>query len=596
VAIARLSPIATPLRAALDVLAWAAAATLALYLRFDLDPPQSATDGLKRVVPLVAGSQLVLGWAIGLYRRRWLYGSYDEMAAVLLTAAVTTAGLFVLNQYYFTSRPIPQSVVLVGGIFGLVAMAAIRYVWRLLVERIRRPASPDAERVIVYGANEDGVRVVVSLLRDQASTLIPVAFLDDEPSRQRLSVMGVSVRGGRHDLAKVTQRTMAQVLLIADSKASPELVGELVDLAAPLGLVVKVLPSVESSVRRSGPADIRDLPEADLLGRHQVQTNVEAIAHYLRGRTVLVTGAGGSIGSELCRQISTFGPGRLVMLDRDESALHAVELSIQGRALLDDGLSVLCDIRDAPTLSALFRQIRPDVVFHAAALKHLPLLEQFPDEAYKTNVQGSLNVLRAAAAVGVSVFVNVSTDKAANPISVLGYSKRVAERLTSAVGIDSPEGRYLSVRFGNVLGSRGSVLTSFRDQIARGGPVTVTSRDVTRYFMTVQEAVQLVIQAGAIGRTGEVLVLDMGKPVRIYDVARRLIAQSGRRIDIEITGMRSGEKLHEELFGRDEVDARPFHPLISHTAVPPIDVESVAEQQPDAAAWMTAQSSPVAQR
>ena len=581
---------ATPLRAAFDVLGWVAAATLALYLRFDLDPPDTALSGLRKVVPLVAGSQLVLGYAVGLYRRRWLYGSYDELSALLMTAATTTAGLFLLNQYYFASRPIPQSVVLVGGVFGLVGMASIRYVWRLIVEKVRRPASPEAERMIVYGAGEDGLRVVVSLMRDNASKLIPVAFLDDSPSRQRLSVMGVAVRGTRHDLAKVAARAQAGVLLIADSKATPEVVGELVDLAAPLSLVVKVLPSVESTVRQSGPADIRDLTEADLLGRHQIHTNVEAIAHYLNGRCVLVTGAGGSIGSELCRQLSRFEPARLYMLDRDESALHAVELSIQGRALLDDGLAVLCDIRDETALTELFRTLQPDVVFHAAALKHLPLLEQFPEEAYKTNVVGTRNVLRASHVAGVSVFVNVSTDKAASPISVLGYSKRAAERLTSAHGLESTTGRYLSVRFGNVLGSRGSVLTSFKDQIARGGPVTVTHRDVTRFFMTVPEAVQLVIQAGAIGRTGEVLVLDMGKPVRIYDVARRLIAQSGRRIDIEITGLRHGEKLHEDLFGPTERDERPFHPLISHTAVPPLDLADVSTAPSDARTWMVATS------
>lgn len=587
-----MQPIATPLRAVLDVLGWVVAATLALYLRFEMEPPDSALDGLRKVVPLVAASQLVLGYSVGLYRRRWLYGSYDEMAALLMTAATTTAALFLLNQYYFSERPIPQSVVLVGGVFGLVGMASIRYLWRLTVEKIRRPASPEAERMVVYGAGEDGLRVVVSLMRDNASKLIPVAFLDDDPSRQRLSVMGVAVRGTRHDLARVAEKTNAEVLLIADSKATPEIVGELVDLAAPLSLVVKVLPSVENSVRRSGPADIRDLTEADLLGRHPVQTNVEAIAHYLAGRTVLVTGAGGSIGSELCRQLSRFSPARLLMLDRDESALHAVELSIHGRALLDDGSSVLCDIRDEPTLTALFRRLHPDVVFHAAALKHLPLLEQFPGEAYKTNVVGTLNVLRASEAVGVAVFVNISTDKAANPISVLGYSKRAAERLTSANGLDSQTGRYLSVRFGNVLGSRGSVLTAFRDQISRGGPVTVTHREVTRYFMTVQEAVQLVIQAGAIGRTGEVLVLDMGTPVRIYDVARRLIAQSGQRIDIEITGLRTGEKMHEDLFGGAERDERPFHPLISHTAVPPLDSSEVMAPHPDVNAWMIATGTP----
>jgi FlaA1/EpsC-like NDP-sugar epimerase len=230
-------------------------------------------------------------------------------------------------------------------------------------------------------------------------------------------------------------------------------------------------------------------------------------------------------------------------------------------------------------VGALFAARRPQVVFHAAALKHLPLLEQYPAEAYKSNVIGTLNVLEAAAAAGVEVFVNISTDKAANPTSVLGYSKRVAERLTAHMATASSAGTYLSVRFGNVLGSRGSVLGAFRDQIEKGGPVTVTDQDVTRFFMTIPEAVQLVIQAGAIGRSGEVLVLDMGEPVRIYDVARRLIALSKRPISIVFTGLRPGEKLHEELFGDDEIDDRPRHKLVSHATVPPLAPAVVEDAQ-----------------
>jgi FlaA1/EpsC-like NDP-sugar epimerase len=236
---------------------------------------------------------------------------------------------------------------------------------------------------------------------------------------------------------------------------------------------------------------------------------------------------------------------------------------------------VLCDIRDAASVHAIFAARQPQVVFHAAALKHLPMLEQYPAEAVKANAWGTRNVLQAAEKVGVERFVNISTDKAANPISVLGYSKRVAERLTSATS-RSADGPFLSVRFGNVLNSRGSVLTTFRDQIARGGPVTVTHPDVTRFFMTIPEAVQLVIQAGAIGRPGEVLVLDMGDPVRIMDVAKQMIDNSGKNIAIEISHLRPGEKIHEELFGDNEADERPFHPLISHAAVPPLahtDVE-----------------------
>ena len=264
------------------------------------------------------------------------------------------------------------------------------------------------------------------------------------------------------------------------------------------------------------------------------------------------------------------------MLDRDESALHAVQLAISGRALLDSDELILADIRDIEHLHRIFSDRRPDVVFHAAALKHLTLLERHPGEAVKSNVWGTLTVLEAAKAAGVQRFVNISTDKAADPTSVLGYSKRIAERLTAYVARETGE-RYISVRFGNVLGSRGSVLTAFASQVASGGPVTVTHPEVTRYFMTVQEAVQLVIQAGAVGGEGQVLILDMGAPVRIADVAERLAGQSQRKVEIVYTGLRPGEKLHEDLLGTGEADHRPHHPLISQAMVPPIDpVEALA--------------------
>jgi FlaA1/EpsC-like NDP-sugar epimerase len=266
------------------------------------------------------------------------------------------------------------------------------------------------------------------------------------------------------------------------------------------------------------------------------------------------------------------------MLDRDESALHAVELSIYGQGLLDSDRTVLVDIRDSAALHKVVEQCRPDVIFHAAALKHLPLLERFPTEALKSNVYGTLNVLDAAAAVGVSHFVNISTDKAANPASALGHSKRLAELLTSWYSREHSDARYLSVRFGNVLGSRGSVLHAFAAQIDAGGPVTVTDPEVTRYFMTIPEACQLVIQAGAIGRPGEALVLDMGAPVKILDVAKRMIAMSGQVVEVVITGLREGEKLHEDLFDTGETDTRPVHELISHVTVPPLDPSVIEDE------------------
>lgn len=321
--------------------------------------------------------------------------------------------------------------------------------------------------------------------------------------------------------------------------------------------------------------DLRDIDVTDLLGRDPVDTDVVACARFLQGKRVLVTGAGGSIGSELCRQLVGFEPAKVLMLDRDESALHSLQLSMTGRALLDTEDVILADIRDSDALQRIFQRHRPHVVFHAAALKHLPMLEQYPEEAWKTNVLGTANVLDAARAVGVEVFVNISTDKAANPSSVLGYSKRIAERLTAGVARETP-GKYVSVRFGNVLGSRGSVLPVFAEQIARGGPVTVTDPGVTRFFMMIPEACQLVIQATAVGGNGEALVLDMGQPVRILDVAQQMIEMSGRHdVAIDFTGLREGEKMHEELMGDWEGRRTTSHQLIDAVDVPPLSLDDV---------------------
>jgi FlaA1/EpsC-like NDP-sugar epimerase len=376
-------------------------------------------------------------------------------------------------------------------------------------------------------------------------------------------------------VVRVARETLADSLLIAVPSADSHVVLELSELAVEAGLRVRVLPSLrellDGQVR---VVDIREPTEHDLMGRHTIDTDLETAAAYLCGRRVLVTGAGGSIGSELCRQIARFGPAELIMVDRDESALHAVQLSLAGRALLNTPDLVLIDIRDRARVGELFCERRPDVVFHAAALKHLPLLESHPAEALKSNVWGTLAVLEAAEAAGVERFVNISTDKAANPCSVLGFSKRVAEGLTAGVD-ERARGTYLSVRFGNVLGSRGSVLTAFEHQLERGGPLTVTDPEVTRFFMTVEEAVQLVVHAGAIGEGGHALVLDMGEPVRIAEVAEQLANTQRPPCPIEYVGLRPGEKLHEELFGNGETAEPSAHPLISSVVVPAVDGDRV---------------------
>lgn len=321
---------------------------------------------------------------------------------------------------------------------------------------------------------------------------------------------------------------------------------------------------------------IEDLDIAALLGSRSTVDDLELAAEFLRERRVLVTGAGGSIGSELCRQIMRFEPAEVIMLDRDETALQHVQVSIFGHGLLDTRDVVLADIRDADAITAIMIDRRPDVVFHAAALKHLPMLEQYPHEAWKTNVLGTLNVLEAARAAGVPRFVNISTDKAANPTSVLGTTKRVAERLTAWMAEQTGDD-YVSVRFGNVLGSRGSMIPLFVELIRAGLPVTVTHPDATRFFMSIPEACHLVIQAGAIAEPGEALILDMGEPVRILDIAERLIAALERDTEIVFSGLRTGEKLHEELIGDGESERRPVHPKITHAVVPTLSPTALSD-------------------
>jgi FlaA1/EpsC-like NDP-sugar epimerase len=558
---------------AIDAGAWVVALPVAAYARFDFDVGPARETGIAWAIVLVIGLQGVIGLLLGLYRRQFSYGSLDEILALALTVAgVSLAGLGVAGV--FSGSMVPRSAPIIGGSLALLLMCAARFVARRLEDRSLRPAADRSEPVVVFGAGNAGHQIVRTMMRTPESHYRPVALLDDDPSKARLHVDGLRVEGTRDDIVRVAARHDAKSVLVAIPSATGDVLSELSEPLAAAGLNVLVLPPVDALFGTVTLSDVRPLTIADLLGRNPSEIDTAAIAGYVRDRRVLVTGAGGSIGSELCRQLHRYGPATLVMLDRDESGLHGTQLSIEGQALLDSSNVVLADIRDRDRVVEIFGQHRPEVVFHAAALKHQPLLERHPEEAWKTNVVGTHHVLEASAAVGVTRFVNISTDKAADPAGVLGFSKRVCERLTAAASADT--GRpYVSVRFGNVLGSRGSVLGTFEEQVAHGGPVTVTDPEATRFFMTVEEAVALTVEAGAIGEPGEVLVLDMGEPVRIVDIARSLAERADPPVDIVITGLRSGEKLHEVLLGAGEIDDRPIHPLVSHVGVPPLSMEAV---------------------
>ena len=567
-------------RMSADCLVWVIALYFASLMRLDFNIGRVDSFNLAILFVPAILLQAATGYWTGLYRGWWVNGSFEEVAALARSTAISSLALVAIDLGFPGARPAPMSAVIGAGIMAFVGMGGARYLARQVLEQQRRSMNRDRERAIIFGAGDGGERTIHAMLFDSDSPFVPVALLDDDPRKRNLTIRGVRVLGDRGDIAEIAAQFGAKAVVMAVPTGDGALVRELTKDARAAGLTVRVVPSVrELFGGEVHVGDLREPTEADLLGRHKVETDLQSVSDYIRGKTVLVTGAGGSIGSELCRQLSAFSPGRLVMVDRDESGLHGVQLSLEGRALLDSDSLILLDIRDRTRVARLFAEIKPDVVFHAAALKHLPLLQSHPSEALKSNVWGTLSVLDAAAGAGVSNFVNISTDKAANAASVLGYSKRIAEALTSSFGQRHP-GRYLSVRFGNVLGSRGSVLTAFRAQLDRGGPLTVTHPEVTRYFMTIEEAVQLVIQAGAIGGDGHALVLDMGEPVKIYDVARQMANARASDIAIEFTGLRPGEKLHEDLFCSDETPTRSAHELIRYVDVPPLDPDEVRHLDP----------------
>lgn len=564
----------------LDGLIWPLAVIAAVLLRFELEV-ELVRWPITIAVGVIAGiTHVLIGLLLGLYRGKFRYGTFEELRALIATTVIVAVAMTGFVTVLTPAYGVPRSATVIAAPISLILMFGVRYLTRASNERSMKP-SDDAEPALIVGAGHAGEMIVRTMVTDPNSLLRPVGLLDDDLGKKRLQLHGVPVLGRTDEIAHFAAQTGAESLVIAIASADAPLLRRLSDDAERAGLRVLVTPSVQDlPAGLVSASDLRSIDIEDLLGRHPVNTGVESIAGYVTGRRVLVTGAGGSIGSELCRQLQKFGPKELLMLDRDETALQETQIAISGHGLLNTNDTILADIREPDALQRVFEQHRPEVVFHAAALKHLPMLERYPEEAWKTNVLGTLNVVNAARSVGVERFVNISTDKAANPTSALGHSKRVAEKITAWAGEETGK-LYLSVRFGNVIGSRGSMLPTFQRLIESGGPLTVTHPDATRYFMTIPEACQLVVQAGGIGRSGEVLILDMGQPVRILDVARRMIAMSGKNIEIVFTGLREGEKLHEELVGDHEHLDRPFHSQISHTLV-----DSITPERLDLDVWL----------
>lgn len=561
-----------------DAMAWIFAVALFTIIRYDFNLTNAQWDWVLIYSAIAVVLQVGLGFLTQVYLGRSRLGSFAEITWMTLLVGIVGIPLgFIMAT---TIHQFPRGVGLVVPPLALMTMAAGRWVFRVLLSVRQRSISEDSVPVVVYGAGDLGHQVAHLVDIAPSPPYQIVGYVDDDPAKKFLRVRGYRLLGTGENVVDIARARGATAVILAISNAPATMYQRVSEECAQAGLDLIVVPTVQEMIGGQVTlASLREFNVADLLGRRPIETDLSSIADYVNGKCVLITGAGGSIGSELARQVHQLGPSKLVLLDRDESELHSVQLSLYGNGLLDSDDMVLCDIRDRQALQLVFDHHQPEVVFHAAALKHLPLLERYPDEGWKTNVLGTLNVLQCAHSAGVQRFVNISTDKAADASSVLGRTKRIAERLTAwyAEQQDFP---YLSVRFGNVLGSRGSVLHAFRVQIEQGGPVTVTHPDVTRFFMTIPEACELVLQAGAMGRPGEVLVLDMGQPVKIIDVAKRLIAESGEDIEIRFTGLRPGEKLHEVLFSGTEDGASSEHHLITQVSVPPMPPHDLPDESP----------------
>ena len=542
-----------------------AAWLLAYWLRFNLGyvPPEFFRDALVSL-PLVMVVLGIVYWRFGLYRGVWRFASLTDLIRIAKAVLVGTGILLLLFFVFDRMSFMPRSVPVLFVMFQLLLLAGPRLLYRWLKDR--HLYLGDGKRVLVVGAGRAGEMLARDMLRDPQRQYLPVAFVDDKLRRQGGDVHGIPIRGTVDQLPQVAEDLQIDLIMLAVPSASTSEMQRLVDLCEQSGRPFRTVPQLGNLM--SGQVTVNQLRPVsieDLLGRDPVTLDWASIRAGLADRVILITGAGGSIGSELCRQLKDCGPRRLILLDSSEFSLYRIEMELLDSAAPPVFARYLVDVTDTAAVDALFRREQPQIVFHAAAYKHVPLLEDQIRAAVRNNVMGTEVVALAAHTYGCERFVLISTDKAVNPMNVMGACKRVSEILCQDVGRASAC-RFISVRFGNVLGSTGSVVPRFQRQIERGGPVTVTHPQIERFFMTIPEACQLIMQAAVIGNGGETFVLDMGKPVKIRYLAEQMIRLSGqqpdREVRIEFTGLRPGEKLFEELFYETEELSATGHPKL----------------------------------
>jgi FlaA1/EpsC-like NDP-sugar epimerase len=548
---------------------------LAFILRFDGQIPARTFRMFVATIPWLLLARGLTFFVFRLDEGMWRYAGFWDLRRIVAAVPVSTVAFYLFVRYGYGTDDYPRSIFLIDSALLLILMASFRLSPRLLRE-FSRPRG--RRRLLVFGAGDTGERALRQLSHDRASVYEPVGFIDDDGGKVGQRIHGVPVLGRLRDLKAIVKHAKPDEIVVAISRLAPGVVRELVAAAEPFDLPISVFERKANG--NGGAAEIRSLSIDDLLARPPVGLDDRRVHDLVTGRRVLVTGAGGSIGSELSRQIAALRPASLVLFERYENGLHSVATSLQDHYEDSFVHAVVGDITDSPRLAAVFRQHRPEIVFHAAAHKHVPLREGSPSEAVKNNVVGTRLVAETAKRHGVDRFILISTDKAVNPTSVMGASKRIAEMQIRRMALRGAT-RFVTVRFGNVLGSNGSVVPRFQEQIRAGGPVTVTDPNVTRYFMLIPEAVQLVLHAAAVGEGGDTMILDMGEQIRVLDLARNLIRLSGHKPDEDIpivfTGMRPGEKMYEELAGEGEIVERgPIDKIqrILSQAPHPIDVEA----------------------
>ena len=529
--------------------------SVAFHLRFDGDVPPEYWTVFLKTLPMLLVIRGLAFVAFGIDGGLWRYAGVWDLCRILLAVFTSTVLFYIYVYGALASAVYPRSVVVIDALLLICLLGGLRFVWRVLPYITHAARTKGRRPVLIIGAGDAGDMIVREM--QKGGSYVPVGFVDDDPSKTGRTIHGVMVLGARADIPTIVAKTKPAEVLVAIPSAPPDVIRKFVHLLEGFKLAITTVPSLSELVNgRVGVKEIRPMAIEDLLPRSQVALNKDRVRHLISRKRVLVTGAGGSIGSELCRQIAAFGPSELVLIERYENSLYTIVNDLADRRIVPTVHAVIGDVTDVARVREVFEQYRPQIVFHAAAHKHVPLMEANPSEAVKNNVIGTQVIAEAARDYDAERFVLISTDKAVNPTSVMGATKRIAELIIQGMRVSGEETRFVAVRFGNVLGSNGSVIPRMMDQIRAGGPVTVTHPEIRRYFMLISEAVELVLQAAVLANGQEIFVLEMGEQVKILDVARNLIRLSGfvpgEDIPISFVGLRPGEKLVEELVAEGE--------------------------------------------